>query len=156
MFFVSRMDGVLDAWDLLQQQNEPVLSMKVCDEPINCLRSHENGKLLSVGSQKGAMYLIEVSDNMTYSSKNDKPLFTAMLDRESKRERILEAKLREQKLKNKAGQKTDEETEELRLSRNAALEQACNQAKTEYFKVVDRLRSSRSPDKLKSEEIDSL
>lgn len=30
------MDGVLDAWDLLQQQNEPILSIKVCDEPLLC------------------------------------------------------------------------------------------------------------------------
>lgn len=149
MFYISRMDGVLDAWDLLQQQNEPVLSMKVCDEPIRCIRSHECGNLVSVGSEKGAMYLLEVSDNMTFSSKNDKPLFTAMLERESKREKILEAKLRELKLKNKTAQRVDEDTEEQRQSRVSGLERACNQARTDYFKVVERIRASRSPDKFK-------
>lgn len=29
LFYISRMDGILDAWDLLQQQNEPSLSIKV-------------------------------------------------------------------------------------------------------------------------------
>lgn len=29
LFYISRMDGILDAWDLLQQQNEPTLSIKV-------------------------------------------------------------------------------------------------------------------------------
>lgn len=149
MFYISRMDGVLDSWDLLKQQNEPVLSIKVCDEPIRCIRSHESGNLVAVGNQKGAMYLLEVSDNMTYSSKNDKPLFTAMLERESKREKILEAKLREMKLKNKTAQRMEEDTEELRLSRAAGLERACNQARADYFKVVERIRSSRSPDKFK-------
>ena len=143
------MDGVLDAWDLLQQQNEPVLSMKVCDEPIRCVRSHESGSLVSVGNERGAMYLLEVSDNMTYSSKNDKPLFTATLERENKREKILEAKWRELKLKNKTAQKTEEETEEQRQSREARMEQACNQARLDYFKVVERIRESRSPDKVK-------
>lgn len=150
MFYISRMDGVLDAWDMLQQQNEPVLSMKVCDEPIRCIRSHpESGNWVSVGNDHGAMYLLEVSDNMTYSSKNDKPLFTAMLEREGKREKILEAKLREMKLKNKTTQRVEEETEDQRQSRAAGLERACNQARTDYFKVVERIRASRSPDKFK-------
>lgn len=153
LFFISRMDGVIEAWDLLQQQNEPVLTVKVCDEPINCIRSHESGNL-SVGSQKGVMYLIEVSENMKYSSKNDKPLFTAMLERESKREKILEGKLREIKLKNKTtAQKVEEETEELRQSRLAGLDRACNQAKADYFKVVERIRDSRSPDKSKGRKL---
>lgn len=154
MFYLSRMDGVLDAWDLLQQQHEPLLSMKVCDEPILCIRSHEVGNLVSVGSQKGAMYLMEVSDNMTYSSKNDRPLFTTMLERESKREKILEAKWREIKLKNKAtAQKVEEESEELRQARMAGLERACNQARADYFKVVERIRTSRSPDKTKGNKL---
>lgn len=72
------MDGVLDAWDLLQQQNEPILSIKVCDEPIKRIRVHENGKLIAVGSLKGATYLIEFSENMSFSAKNDKPLLTAV------------------------------------------------------------------------------
>lgn len=29
LFYISRMDGVLDCWELLQQQNEPSLSIKV-------------------------------------------------------------------------------------------------------------------------------
>lgn len=153
MFYISRMDGVLDAWDLLQQQHEPLLSMKVCDEPILCIRSHDSGNLVSVGSQEGAMYLMEVSDNMAYSSKNDRPVFTTMLERESKREKILEAKWREMKLKNKASaaaaQKVEEESEEMRQAKVAALESTCNQARSDYFKIVERIRNSRSPDKLK-------
>lgn len=31
LFYISRQDGILDAWDLLQQQNEPSLSIKVRD-----------------------------------------------------------------------------------------------------------------------------
>ena len=77
-FFITRMDGVLDTWDLLQQQNEPVLTVKVCDEPLYCVRTNENGKFVSCGSKLGATFLIEVSENMVASNKNDKPLLTAV------------------------------------------------------------------------------
>jgi hypothetical protein len=30
LFYLSRIDGNLEAWDLLQQQSEPILTMKVC------------------------------------------------------------------------------------------------------------------------------
>lgn len=72
------MDGVLDTWDLLHQQNQPVLTVKVCDEPLHCVRTNENGKYVSCGSKLGATFLIEVSDNMVMSAKNDKPLLTAV------------------------------------------------------------------------------
>lgn len=121
MFYISRMDGVLDAWDLLQQQNEPVLSIKVCDEPLLCMRAHEGGKWISGGSENGATFLIEVSDNMATSLKNDKPLLTAMFERENKREKILEAKLREIKLKVKTAQMNHEDNEETRLAKANAL-----------------------------------
>lgn len=121
MFFISRMDGVLDAWDLLQQQNEPVLSIKVCDEPLLCMRAHEGGRLLAGGSELGATFLIEVSDNMATSLKNDKPLLTAMFERENKREKILEAKLRELKLKVKTAQLAHDDNDESRAARAAAL-----------------------------------
>lgn len=98
LFYISRMDGILDAWDLLQQQNDPTLSIKVClcvlsvnsqfyeyhfqvcDEPIRCLRPHDNGSLISVGGSKGITYLLEVSDNLSeVTNKNDKLLLTAVI-----------------------------------------------------------------------------
>lgn len=113
LFYISRMDGVLDCWELLQQQNEPTLSIKVgisvwnwkrketvkcqkvtginvktfqvCDEPIKCLRAHDNGSLICVGGTKGVTYLLEVSDNLSLSTnKNDKQLLTAVMNTKSK------------------------------------------------------------------------
>lgn len=121
MFYISRMDGVLDAWDLLQQQNESVLSIKVCDEPLLCMRAHEGGRLISGGSQNGATFLIEVSSNMATNQKNDKQLLTAMFERENKREKILEAKLRELKLKVKTAQLLHEDNDETRAAKAASI-----------------------------------
>ncbi|XP_022112334.2 dynein axonemal intermediate chain 2 isoform X1 [Pieris rapae] len=92
-------DGLLATWDLLRRQHEPTLTMHVCDEPLLRLRMHEGGAFVACGSRKGNIYMVEYSQNMTQSDKNDKLLLTAMFERESKRERILEARMREIRLK---------------------------------------------------------
>ncbi|CAG9806675.1 unnamed protein product [Chironomus riparius] len=99
LFYLSRMDGNVEAWDLLQQQSEPILTIKVSDHAITCLKPHESGKMIACGSASGFVHLMEVSENMSFSAKNDKAILNAMLDRESKREKILEGKLREIKIK---------------------------------------------------------
>lgn len=141
------MDGVLDAWDLLQQHNEPVLTIKVCDEPLLCMRAHENGRFISAGSKNGAAFLIEVSDNMATSLKNDKPLLTAMFDRENKREKILEAKMREIKLKVKTAQLVhgDDNNSESKLARATANETASKQAEIDYLRAVEKEKSKMFP-----------
>lgn len=139
------MDGVLDAWDLLQQHNEPVLSIKVCDEPLICMRAHESGRFISAGSANGATFLIEVSDNMAVSLKNDKPLLTAMLERENKREKILEAKSREIKLKVKTAQLAHDDTGETKASKASAIEAACKQAEMDYLSAVEKARAKMFP-----------
>lgn len=76
------------------------------------MRSHEHGRLVGIGSMKGVTYLSEVSETMASIDKNDKALLTAMFERESKREKILEGKLREIKLKVRTAQKVEEEQPE--------------------------------------------
>lgn len=78
MFFTTRSDGKLDAWDLLQQQREACLGVKVCDDALKCLRTHDMGKLVAVGNQKGTIYLVEFSENLSTSSKNDKVVLTSV------------------------------------------------------------------------------
>lgn len=142
------MDGVLDAWDLLQQHNEPVLTIKVCDEPLLCMRAHESGRFISAGSKNGAAFMIEVSDNMTSSLKNDKPLLTAMFDRENKREKILEAKLREIKLKVKTAQLVhgnDNDANDSKMTKATANEVVIKQAENDYLRAVEKEKSKLFP-----------
>lgn len=160
MFYISRMDGVLDAWDLLQQHNDPVLSIKVCDEPLLCMRAHESGRFISAGSKNGATFLIEVSDNMTTSLKNDKPLLTAMFERENKREKILEAKSREIKLKVKTAQVAHDDNGESKINKANAIEAARKQAEEEFLinvkKAKEKLCPGRKKNRLDDEHRDSF
>ena len=38
VFFTSRLDGVVEVWDFLHNQREPILSIKVADYPLNCIK----------------------------------------------------------------------------------------------------------------------
>lgn len=150
------MDGVLDAWDLLQQHNDPVLSIKVCDEPLLCMRAHESGRLISAGSKNGATFLIEVSDNMATNLKNDKPLLTAMFERENKREKILEAKSREIKLKVKTAQVAHDDNGESKMTKASIIEAACKQAEEEFLSNVQKAKEKFGPSKLKNKPVNGI
>lgn len=99
VYFLIKTDGTLDVWDFLIQQDSPVLSVKVCDESLTYVRPHEQGQLAAVSNKKGVIYLLEFSEALTVNQKNDKVLLTALLDRETRREKVIEAKNREQRLK---------------------------------------------------------
>nr|XP_034190181.1 dynein intermediate chain 2, axonemal isoform X1 [Osmia lignaria] len=109
VFFLIKMDGTLDVWDLLIQQDSPILSMKVCDEVLTYIKPHEEGQLAAVANKKGTVFLLEFSEALTTNQKNDKLLFTALLDRETRREKVIEAKNRELRLKMKSLRNTNVE-----------------------------------------------
>ncbi|XP_063839163.1 dynein intermediate chain 3, ciliary-like [Ostrinia nubilalis] len=99
LMLLTQWDGLVSAWDLLRRQHEPVLTMQACEEPLLRVTMQDAGSLAACGSRKGNIYMIEMSHSLTQSDKNDKSLMTIMLEREAKRERILEARLREIRLK---------------------------------------------------------
>ncbi|KAI5644748.1 dynein intermediate chain 3, ciliary [Phthorimaea operculella] len=94
-------DGQIALWDLLRRQHEPVLTMQVSQEALTTQSFQEKGTLNIVGNQVGNTFLIEFSPNLVESEKNDKTLLTSVFERESKRERILEARLREIRMKHR-------------------------------------------------------
>jgi hypothetical protein len=95
------MDGIFDAWDVIHRSDRPVLSTKVSDNMLLTCAPHVNGKLVAIGTSKGDIHLLEVSENLAKSTVNDRPATAIVLDRETRREKLLENKQREQKLKEK-------------------------------------------------------
>ena len=57
VFFTARQDGVLDAWDVLYQQKAPILSTKVADDALNCMKVHEQVQI----------YIITLGSTLQYS-----------------------------------------------------------------------------------------
>ncbi|VDP18179.1 unnamed protein product [Echinostoma caproni] len=99
VFYTTRLDGVLDCWDVIFKQKEPTLSIQVCDEPLHCLKAQEQGNLIATGSHSGVCTILELSEGFWTQPRNEKNLITSMFERETHREKILEARAREIKLK---------------------------------------------------------
>ena len=61
--FVITEDGVLDYWDLIYQQRQPILSTKVSTEPLHVLSVHHEGTLVAVGGHRGNTTLVQVGQD---------------------------------------------------------------------------------------------
>ncbi|KAL7302807.1 hypothetical protein TKK_0004846 [Trichogramma kaykai] len=141
-FFLTKANGTLDVWDIIVQKDTPVLSIKVCDEPLTCLRPHEQGALVATGGKNGSVYLLEFSENLTVNQKNDKLLFTALLERETKREKVIEAKNRELRLKMKAVMTDPGDQEQAKRHSLADMKDpAVIQAEKDYYAAIEAERA---------------
>ena len=72
------MDGCLDAWDILYHQRAPLLSIKVADEPLHCLKVHEAGCLVATGCDGGNVSLLELAEGLASAHRNDKTSVAAV------------------------------------------------------------------------------
>ncbi|XP_050528690.1 dynein intermediate chain 3, ciliary-like isoform X2 [Daktulosphaira vitifoliae] len=135
VFYSARVDGCLDTWDILQEQKNPIITIRVSDKSLNCVRCHENGSLLGVGDISGNTFIIQMNDWFVSPGKNDKALLTAMFDRETKREKIIEAKLREFKLKTKAAKELIS-TKDKRTQIAVAEAKLIEEAEKQFFEVI--------------------
>ncbi|EDV28257.1 uncharacterized protein TRIADDRAFT_20628 [Trichoplax adhaerens] len=109
VFFTTRMDGTLDVWDYLFKQNDPTLSLQVCDEALLSLRIQDHGRLVACGSHSGTTTLLELSEGLCTLQRNEKASVGAMFERETKREKILEARYREMRIRSKMKENSKEE-----------------------------------------------
>ena len=95
VFYVTRSDGVLDVWDISHDQNEVAYSHKVSDVALTSISIEGGGKLVAVGDANGIVSLLEVCDSLAQPQQNEKASVNAIFERETKREKNLEARERE-------------------------------------------------------------
>uniref|UniRef100_A0A8C6VDJ0 Dynein intermediate chain 2, axonemal n=1 Tax=Naja naja TaxID=35670 RepID=A0A8C6VDJ0_NAJNA len=154
VFFTTKMDGTLDVWDFLFKQSDPTLHLKVCDEALFSLRLQDNGRIIGCGSKLGTVTLLEFSSGLCTLQRNEKNLASAMFERETKREKILEARHREMRLKEKTkleGKDEDakEEAEEEKPP------EVMKRVRKEFFDVIEGelRRRERAQIKVKVEKV---
>ncbi|KAI8850615.1 WD40-repeat-containing domain protein [Chytridium lagenaria] len=99
LFFTSKMDGTVDVWDYVFKQNEPTLTVQVCNSPIHSVKVQEHGKIMAATARDGTTTILELSEGLSKVQKNEKAIFSQMLEREAKREKTLEAAAREKRIK---------------------------------------------------------
>ncbi|XP_039265047.1 dynein intermediate chain 3, ciliary-like [Styela clava] len=139
VFYTTKMDGTLDVWDYLFKQNDPTLSIQVCDEALHSLRVQDNGKIIACGSHTGTTTLLELSEGLWNMQKNEKNLINGMFERETKREKILETRQRELRLKERTqSQQGGGEEERVAAGGDDEEEQELiDKAEKEFFKAIE-------------------
>ncbi|KAM6111115.1 dynein axonemal intermediate chain 2 [Pterocles gutturalis] len=142
VFFTTRSDGTLDVWDFLFKQNDPSLSLKVCDEPLSSLRLQDKGCVIGCGSKLGTVTLLEISSGLCTLQRNEKTLVTAMFERETKREKILEARHREMRLKERA--RSEGQGMEAEDVPREGPQEVLDRARREYFEVLEEEMKRRT------------
>uniref|UniRef100_A0A3Q2ZT59 Dynein axonemal intermediate chain 2 n=1 Tax=Kryptolebias marmoratus TaxID=37003 RepID=A0A3Q2ZT59_KRYMA len=137
IFFTVKMDGMLDIWDILFKQSDPTLSLKVCDKPLYSLRVQDNGRLVACGSQSGEATLLEICSGLSTLQKNEKSLVAAMFERETKREKILEARQREIRLKERSRSEQSKDDETGREDDEEDSEQLIAKVESDFYSLVE-------------------
>merc|ERR1711915_687754 len=76
------------------------------------IRCQEAGRSLAVGDRSGAITLLSLSDALVDLQKDEKSTCNALFERETRREKILESKARELKLKERERNRPKAQEEE--------------------------------------------
>ncbi|XP_028675444.2 dynein axonemal intermediate chain 2-like [Erpetoichthys calabaricus] len=149
VFFTTKTDGTLDVWDFLFKQNDPTLSVKVCDEALYSLRVQDNGRFLACGSHLGTATLLEISSGLSTLQRNEKALATAMFERETKREKILEARHREMRLKERSRSEQGKEEDAKDGETEENPEDLVAQAEKTFFEIIEAERRKNEEEEQK-------
>jgi len=101
VFLTTKMDGTLDVWDYFYKQNDPTLSLQVDGDGLSTVSIQDAGSLVATGSVDGSVYMLELCEGLATMQQNEKTSVSQMLERESKREKNLEARAKELRVKEK-------------------------------------------------------
>ena len=94
VFFLTRMDGTVEIWDIFDRQNEPVYSHSISDAALSSVSISRNGRSMAVGDENGKISILNLSDAVVQSRKSEKFALVNILEREVKREKALLLKAR--------------------------------------------------------------
>lgn len=78
IFYVATRVGMLTVWDLLMGMQEPTLAVKLCEQKLTAITSHEMGSLLAVGNSAGNVYLVEMTEPLYSFDKNERNDLTSV------------------------------------------------------------------------------
>ncbi|XP_015246913.1 PREDICTED: dynein intermediate chain 2, axonemal isoform X1 [Cyprinodon variegatus] len=143
VFFTVKMEGVLDIWDILFKESEPTLSVKVSDKALYSLRIQDNGQLVACGSDNGEATVLKICSGLSTLQKNEKSLVADIFERETKGEKILEARQREIRLKERSRSEQSREDEARREDGEDDPEQLIAKAERDFYSLVEAERKRR-------------
>ena len=149
MFYSARLDGFLDFWDFVLGQRSPLLSLKMSDYPLHCLKVERTGRLLAVGAGEGSTSIVSIPPGLASCSKQHRNTGLDMLERETRRERILENRSKAIKIAQRRSMMMAKRREVAPLDYNLGIEKA---EKT-FFETVKNLKLERERNKFPVENL---
>jgi dynein intermediate chain 2 len=136
VFFTTKMDGTLDIWDFFYKQNDPIFQLQVTDVGLHTMSVESNGKTIAAGAMDGSTTLLEICDGLSVTQPAEKTAMAQMFERETRREKNLEARAKELRLKEKKdaakGSKAVESNDD---------EEKLRQVEEEFFSVISKAES---------------
>lgn len=127
-------NGVFYYWDILRKQHQPISKLAVSNYMLSKVTPHYEDGLVAVGDTNGSTFLIHLSDNMTWPGPSDKVLVSQIYERQRRREHILEARIKELRLK----ARLEEEMAKHIQEEDPNEDELCEEAEEEYFKIVNK------------------
>lgn len=91
VFFVGKVDGTVDVWDLFESHSEPTLTRSLSNCAVTtlscCPRGEHRGELLAVGTESGKVNVLRLNDALAKCQEAEHVTVSAALDREAMCER---------------------------------------------------------------------
>lgn len=122
--------GYFHYWDLLRSSGHAVSTLKVSTNGLTKLTPNVTGKIVATGDSQGTVILLNLSENMTVPDELDKQRVLQLYNRETRREHILDTRLKEIHLKQRGEEKTEIKSVEI------GSDEDIGQIEEDYFRVV--------------------
>ncbi|KAH9523462.1 WD repeat-containing protein 63 [Bulinus truncatus] len=115
VFFISKVDGTIDVWDLLDKTHEPTLTQSVSPTSITAIYPYQvtqKQQLIAVGDNTGTLHILEIPWSLRQQTPNEVNGVSNYIEREVKRRAFVEERWnfrekekreQEAELKRKAG-----------------------------------------------------
>ena len=137
VFYVTRMDGVVDIWDFFFSQNEVAYSHKVGDAGLSSISVQNGGRLVATGDVNGTVSLLEVCDSLAVPQTNEKAAILGMFERETKREKNLEGRARDIKKKQAAATAEKErEASDQKEGKDDKMEEVLRRVDADFLSMI--------------------
>ncbi len=148
VFYLTRVDGMLNVWDYNLQQQESVHSYKVGDLPLTSIAvSHDEPRFVAVGDSAGTVTLLQTSNSLSELVPGEKANIGFMLDREALQEKNLllrERDLARERAKKKlegAGGGAEE------TGRDEAMENLLREVDADFMLTIKQTEAKGTPKK---------
>ncbi|TPX36281.1 hypothetical protein SmJEL517_g01647 [Synchytrium microbalum] len=92
LFFITRADGAIEIWDLMDRSHVPSSVQTVCSAGIASMEIHQYGgkaserrQFIAAGDDDGSLRILEVPRGLSKAARNERSFVASFFDREVKR-----------------------------------------------------------------------